>query len=198
MEFVNLARLELEGTMNDIETQDVSPKRHLLCKNATANVQKKANSIVAKVLKKSPSQVFKLRDVVLILLDDVNRTKVDGANLAGVVVLINKDKPTCWVAVKQGLLHCAYMYHVLKPVPEASNNLAAMDLRDAYDNWRSLPKVNKREAARFILLVWGQGVIHCNCRGSCTTNSCSCKKAGRLCSSRWHRNSQCCKNTDDV
>jgi hypothetical protein len=100
------------------------------------NVQKKANSITAKVLKKSPSQVFKCRDVVLIPLDNVDCTKVDGANLAGVIVLINKDKSKCRVAVKQGLLHHAYVYHVLKPVPEASNNLDAMDLWDAYDNWR--------------------------------------------------------------
>jgi hypothetical protein len=127
----------------------------ILCKNATVNVQKKANSITTKVLKKSPIQVFKCGDVVLIPLDDVNRTKADGANLAGVIVLINKDKSTCRVAVKQGLLHRAYVYHVLKPVPEASNNLDAMDLRDAYDNWRSLPKVTKREAACFISLVGG-------------------------------------------
>ncbi len=198
MEIVNLVCIELEGTMNDIETQDVSPRCHLLCKKATVNVQKKANSIMEKVLKKSPSQVFKLGDVVLIPLDDVDCTKVDGANLAGVVVLINKDKSTCRVAVKQGVLHCAYVYHVLKPVPEASNNLDAMDLRDAYENWSSLPKFTKREAARFILLVGGQGVIHCNCRSSCTTNSCSCKKAGRLCSSCCHRNSQCYKNTHDA
>jgi hypothetical protein len=184
--------------MNDIETHNISPRRHFLCKNATVNVQKKANSITAKVLKKSPSQVFKFGDVVPIPLDNVDRTKVDGAYLAGVVVLINKDKLACRVAVKQGLLHLAYMYHVLKPVTEASNNLDAMDLGDAYDNWKSLPKVTKREAAHFILLVGGQGVIHCNCRGSYTTNSCSCKKAGRLCSSHCHRNSQCCKNTHDV
>jgi hypothetical protein len=198
MKFVNLFHIELQGTMNDIETHDVSPKHHPLCTNATMNVQKKANSITAKVLKKSPSNVFKLGDAVLIPLEDVDCTKVGSANLAGVVVLINKDKSTCWVAMKQGLLHLANMYHVLKPVPEASNNLNAMDLHDAYDNWRSLPKVTEREAAHFILSVGGQGVIHCNCRGSCTTNSCSCKKVSRLCSSRCHRNSQCCKNTHDV
>ncbi len=198
MEYVNLVCIELEGTMNDIETHNVSPRCHLLHKNATVNVQKKANSITAKVLKKSPSQVFKHGDGVLIPLDDVNCTKVDGANLAGVIVLINKDKSTCRVAVKQGLLHCAYVYNVLKPVPEASNNLNAMDSRDAYDNWRSLTKVTEREAACFILLVEGQGVIHCNCRGSCTSNSCSCRKVGRLCSSCCHRNNQCCKNTHDV
>ena len=47
------------------------------------------------MLKKPPSQVFKCGDIVLIPLDDVDRTKVDGANLAGVIVLINKDKSTC-------------------------------------------------------------------------------------------------------
>jgi hypothetical protein len=31
MEFVNLVHIELEGTMNDIETHDASPRRHLLC-----------------------------------------------------------------------------------------------------------------------------------------------------------------------
>ncbi len=81
MEFVNLVCIELEGTMNDMEIHDVSPSHHLLHKNATVNVQKKADSITVKVLKKTPSQVFKRRDVVLIPLDDVDRTKVDGANL---------------------------------------------------------------------------------------------------------------------
>jgi hypothetical protein len=56
MEFVNLVCIDLEGTMNDIEAHNVSPRRHHLHKNATVNVQKKANSITAKVLKKSPSQ----------------------------------------------------------------------------------------------------------------------------------------------
>jgi hypothetical protein len=161
MEFMNLVCIELESTMNDIGTHNVSPKHHLFCKNATANVQKKANSITAIVLKKSTSQVFKLRDVLLIPLDNVDCTKVDSATLASVIVSINKDKSTCRVAVKQGLLPHAYVYHVIKPVPEASNNLDAMDLWDAYDNWRSLPKITKREAACFISPVGGQGVIHC-------------------------------------
>ena len=72
--------------------------------------------------------------------------------------------------------------------------LDAMDLREAYEGWRSLPRITEREAARYILSVGGQGIIHCMCRGTCTTNACSCKKAGRLCSSRCHRNSKTCKN----
>ena len=197
-EFLDAYLEDLEDAMNDIETHDVSPHHHNLRKKAAENVQKKADSVKKTVLKKSPSLVFKLGDVVLIPLDDVNRTKVDGANLAGVVVLMSKLKSTCRVAVKQGVLKRAYVYHVLKPVPEASNNLdAAMDMREAYKNWRSLPTMTEREAARFISSVGGQGIIHCNCRGSCTTNGCSCKKAGRLCSSRCHRNSKNCKNTHE-
>ena len=73
-------------------------------------------------------------DVVLISLDNVDRTKVDGACLAGAVVSINKERSTVWVAVKQGVLHRAYVYHAIKPVPEASNNLDVMDLWYAYKN----------------------------------------------------------------
>jgi len=196
-EFIEAKFQALQDIVNDAEIHDVSPNRQSLRKKAAENVLKRADKVKATVLKKSPSLVFKCGDVVLVPLDDVDRTKVDGANLAGVVVSMSKLKSTCRVAVKQGVLHRAYAYHALKPVPTASNNLDAMDLRDAYENWRSLPQLTEREAARFVSSVGGQGIVHCNCRGSCLTNSCSCKKANRLCSSRCHRNSKNCKNTPD-
>jgi hypothetical protein len=90
---------------------------------------------------------------VLIPLDAVDCTKVDGGNLAGVVVLINKAKSSCRLAVQQGLLYRAYVYHVLKPIPESSNNLDVMNLREAYKDWRSLPKITEREGAHFISSV---------------------------------------------
>ncbi len=161
-------------------------------------MQKKAHKVAAKAVKKSPGLVFKNGDVVLVPIDDVDCTKGDGTNLAGVVVLINKDKSTCRVAVKQGVLHQAYVYHCLKPVSVASKNLDIMDLQDAYENWGSQPKLTEREAAHYISSVRGQGIIHCNCRGSCTTNSCSCRKAGRICSSRCYRSSKHCKNIHDT
>ncbi len=114
------------------------------------------------------------------------------------MVTIDKKKLTCRVAVKQGLLHRAYVYHKLKRVPEASNNCDVLDLQDAFEDWRSLPKISEREAAWFLSSVGGQGIIHCNCRGSCVTNSCTCRKAGRLCSSCCHRNSKQCKNMHDI
>jgi len=186
-----------EMSVFDTEKQDVSPKRKSLREKATDNVQKKAESVTKKAISKSPTSSLKLGDVVLVPLSDVDCTKVDGKTLAGVIVTINKDKSTCKVAVKQGLLHRAYVFHALRAVPIASNNRKVMELEDAYLHWQGLPKITEREAARFVSSVGGQGMIKCNCKGDCSTNSCACKKAGRICSSRCHRNSKCCKNNSD-
>jgi hypothetical protein len=186
-----------EMSVFDTEKQDVSPKRKSLREKATDNVQKKAESVTKKAISKSPTSSLKLGDVVLVPLSDVDCTKVDGKSLAGVIVTINKDKSTCKVSVKQGLLHRAYVFHALRAVPIASNNRKVMELEDAYLHWQGLPKITEREAARFVSSVGGQGMIKCNCKGDCSTNSCACKKAGRICSSRCHRNSKCCKNNSD-
>jgi hypothetical protein len=157
--YVNFFQVELENAINDKIAHKISPRHLSLCKQVTANVQnKRANKVAAKAVKKSPGLVFKMGDVVLIQLDNVDCTKVDGAKLVGVIVSMNKDKSKCRVAVKQGLLHQAYVYHCLKPVPETSNNLDVMDLQNAYKNWRLLPNITEREAVCYISLVGGQGM----------------------------------------
>ena len=196
--FVESYRMEVQTTAEDTEALDESPTRHNLRNKAAENMTKLALATKSNILKKSPELVIKTGDVVLVPLDDVDRTKVDGGNLCGVVVSTNKQNSTCRVAVKQGLLHRAYVYHAVKPVPEASNNIDLHDLRDAYENYRSLPKLTEREAARIVSSVGGQGMIHCMCKGECKTNSCSCKKAGRLCGSRCHRNNNQCQNKTDA
>jgi hypothetical protein len=174
----------------DTEKQDVSPNRKSLREKATENVQKKAESVTKKALKKSPTSSLKLGDVVLVPLSDVDCTKGDGKTVAEVIVTINKDKATCKVAVKEGLLHRAYAFHALRVVPIASNNRTVMDLEDAYLHWKGLPKITEREAAHFVSSVGYKGMVMCNCKDDCTTNSCACKKAGRICSSCCHRNSK--------
>ena len=193
-EYVTSFVSQYEMRQFDTEQHDVSPKRKSLREKATKNVQKKADSVTKKALFKSPTSSLKLGDVVLVPLSDVDCTKVDGKSLAGVIVTISKDKSTCKVAVKEGLLHRAYAFHALRVVPIGSNNRTVMDLEDAYLHWKGLPKITEREAARYVSSVGGQGIVSCNCRGDCTTKSCSCKKANRLCSSRCHRNNNKCMN----
>jgi hypothetical protein len=192
--FVDTFRERLENHIADTDALDESPRRADLRNKAAANMTKKAEAVRGKILQKSPELVIKTGDVVLVPLDDVDRTKVDPGNLIGVVVSTDKKNSTCRVAVKQGLLHRAYVYHAVKTVDPTSNNIDLHDLRDAFENYRSFPKLTERAAAKFISSVGGQGIIHCMCRGECNTNSCSCKKANRQCSSRCHRNNSRCKN----
>ncbi len=132
----------------------MSPKRASLHAKATSNVQKKAEAVTKKALTKSLTFTLKLGDIVLVPLNDVDRTKVDGGNLAGVIVLINKDKSTCRVAVKQGLLPQAYIFHSFRVVPKASNNRKVMDLKDAYIHWQGLTKNRRKRSYSFCIVRW--------------------------------------------
>jgi hypothetical protein len=179
------------------EIQDTTPRRYSICSRATENLKTKADRVNTKALMSSPNLTFKLGDVVLVPSDNFDRTKVDGASLVGVIVSINKDKSTCWVAVKNGLLHRAYIFHALGAVPKSSNNWVTNGLEDVFYNWKGLPKITEQKVVCFVSSVGGQGMVKCNCKGDCTSNSCACRKAGRLCSSCCHRNSKCCKNSHD-
>ncbi len=191
--------MSCEDVQQDAKQHDMSPRRASLHDKATANVQKKAESVTKTTLKKSPTSALKLGDIVLVPLDEVDRTKVDGGNLVGVIVSINKDKSTCRcrVAVKRGVLKRAYSHYNLRIVPDASNNRMVMDLEEAFTDSRSLPSITEREAAHHVSSLGGQGMVKCNCKGECMSNSCACKKAGRLCSSRCHRNNKCCLNNKE-
>ncbi len=133
--FIDSYRTRLEMAAEETEDHAISP-RHKNLRNKTAkNMAKKAESIRFKLLTKSPQLLINKGDVVLVPLDDVDRTKVDGGNLCGVIVSINKVNSSCRVAVAQGLLHRAYVYHKLKLLPKASNDINLNNLRDAYKNY---------------------------------------------------------------
>jgi hypothetical protein len=133
--FVDSFCTRLEMAAEETEAQAVSPRCHDLRNRAAENMAKTAYSIRSNLLSKSPQLLIKTGDVVLVPLDDVDRTKVDGGNLCGVVVSVNKHNSTCRVVVAQGLLHRAYVYHALKLLPEASNDIDLNNLRDAYENY---------------------------------------------------------------
>jgi hypothetical protein len=81
----------------------VSPKCNSLHAKATANITKKADAVTKKALTKLPTSSLKVGDIILVPLNDVDCTKVDGKNLVGVIVLIDKNT-SCKVAVKQAAL----------------------------------------------------------------------------------------------
>jgi len=145
-QFVDAYRTTLQVAYEEVQAHDVSPRRNDLRNRAAQNLAKKAEYTKGRILKNSPDLVVKVGDVVLVPLDDVDRTKVDGGNLCGVVVSMNQNS-ICRVAVQQGLLHRGYVYHSLQVVPDTANDIDLHNLRDAFENWRSLPKLTEREAA---------------------------------------------------
>ncbi len=197
MNFMASFVADAEHTQLCEEIHDTSPRHHSICSKATKNVKTRAERVKTKAIKSSPSLSFKLGNVVLDPLDDVDQTKVDGPSLIGVAVSINKDTSTCQVVVKSWLLHRAYVFHALGAVPKTSNDRVTNDLEVAFNDWKGLPKTTEQEAACFISSVGGQRMMKCNCKGYCTSNSCACRKAGRIHSSCCHRNSKCCKNHND-
>jgi hypothetical protein len=80
---------DAEHTQLCEEVQDTTPRRYSICSRASENLKNKADPVKTKALKSSPKLPFKLKDVVLVSLDNVDGTKVDGASLVGVIVSIN-------------------------------------------------------------------------------------------------------------
>ena len=127
------------------------------------------------------------------------RGKVDDANLTGVVVEevrraseAGKGAALYRVATRAGVLSDLYLPAYLQPLP--SMTATAMNLDAPLLSWRGMPTVSVRKATRSQSAVGGQGMLRCNCKGTCEHGKCACKRAGRLCTSRCHKNNVKCTN----
>ena len=144
------------------------------------------------------AKVCEVGEVVHVPLKDMDKAKVDTGNLTGVIVQVDKGRSQARVAVKSGVLRSWYVYHRLGRIHGKGNDVQLNGLTDALANWKKMSVITEWEAARNESMVGGQGKgdVTCNCKGSCNTNQCSCKKAGRICSSACHRNNFKCVNHD--
>ena len=176
-----------------------TPRRGEMRKRAHEQMSKAAASMKKAVIKRVGNEkVCEVGEVVHVPLKDMDKAKVDTGNLTGVIVQVDKGRSQARVAVKSGLLKSWYVYHRLGRVTGAGNNVELNGLTDALANWKTMPVIAEREAARNESMVGGQGKgdVTCNCRGPCNTKQCSCKKAGRICTSACHRNNMKCVNHD--
>jgi len=184
------------ATHSEDGAHKVTPRRKIARDTAADNMNRTATKIYNRV--KSKSGNVTVGDVVHIGIVPQDRGKVDPTNLIGVVVNINEHYGICQVAVKTGLLRPWYVYHKLRVLVGKGNNRKLHDLEDIYNNWRQMETIAPRTASTRQSLVGGHGIYQCKCRGTCKTNSCSCFKNNRICTSACHRNSKCCQNHDQV
>ncbi len=107
------------------------------------------------------------------------------------------------LATKKGVVRPCYCASSLQLVDSSVITLASMGLdglldndmaalKDESGNWKEIHPL--RTHARSVSMTGGQGMTRCSCTGKCDTRSCSCKKAGRECNSRCHRNNTKCLN----
>ena len=177
----------------------VTPRRSALRKRAHEKMTKAAATMKKNVMKRvGEDKVCEVGEVVHVPLKDIDKAKVDTGNLTGVIVQVDKSRSQAQVAVKSGLLKSWYVYHRLGRISGKGNDVELNGLSDALANWKSMSVITEREAAQNESMVGGQGKgdVTCNCKGPCNTNQCSCKKAGRICSSACHRNNFKCVNHD--
>ena len=177
----------------------MTPRRKEMRKRAHEKMVKASESMKKRAREQSGGEkVCEVGEVVLVPVSDMDRSKVDPANLLGVIVQVDKTRSSARVAVKTGLLKNWYAYHRLGHVKGDGNNVELNGLSEVLKNWQTLKVTSEREANRKLSQVGGQGrgCVTCSCKGKCNTNHCSCKKAQRICTSACHRNNFCCENHD--
>ena len=175
------------------------PYRDALRNRAGDHMEKFAESMKKSAQKRSGGEkICEVGEVVHVALKNEDKAKVDSGNLTGVIEKVDKTRSQARVAVKLGLLKSWYVYHRLGQVTGVGNNVELNGLTDALNGWESMKIISEREAARQESIVGGQckGNVTCSCKGKCNSNHCSCKKAGRICSSACHRNNFNCVNHD--
>ncbi len=187
----------LSSTMSQ-DQHKKSPYCAGLGKCAAGKPQSHTKSTKAVTIKKGVGKVFEVGEVVLVPLADVDKAKVDALNLTGIIVKIDINRMLVRVVLKSGLLKQCYSYHKLTCVVGKGNNIELLGLQEAHLGWATMKVISEQEASRNESLVGsqGKGDVTCNCKSACNSNSCSCFRAGRICTSTCHRNISKCKNHD--
>ena len=85
----------------------------------------------------------------------------------------------------------------LRQAPPERHACALMGLSDALASWRTLKTISIRAAMAVVSAVGGQGMLRCDCKGTCQKKSCSCFKAERQYNSRCHKRNITCMNLED-
>ena len=138
--------------------------------------------------------------IVQVAVDDVDRAKVDPTNATLVVVeQVERGKARTKeivyrLACARGTINRLYARSYIHPIKDSTAEMHG--LQGALDGWREMREVTLRAAMAVQSAVGGQGMLRCDCKGPCSTNKCSCFKAGRKCTSRCHKQNKTCTNHD--
>jgi hypothetical protein len=173
--------------------QDSHCNNRLEIRSAAANAMQKQAEAMKKQIRPAREGSYDLSvgSVVLVSIDKVDKCKMDGKRVPGVVVEITEHN-NYRVVCKGGVFRQCYSRADL--IFESDKTIDSFELRNEFENWRTLPKITERGASSHISMVGGQGHKHCNCIGKCDTNRCGCQKLKVKCNSRCKCDQSSCQN----
>jgi len=111
----------------------------------------------------------------------------------------------CIVVERCGNIHFLYRlqckYGVLQssyPESELEAHGGALQIHVGIHDWEKAPVVSLREAAKSANPCNAYYGTLCNCKKGCSGKQCSCRKAGKPCSTRCHSGRSCtnCRDAD--
>ena len=121
----------------------------------------------------------KFGDTVKVRVPDVDRGRFYSRNTLVVITEADLTKDLYRIGTKDSILRgtCSWF----STCTEGTVNIA------------DVPSVNisLRECAWKASLFGGQGYRRCNCKTSCRSNLCLCRKSNKLCNSKCHNSSSC-------
>ena len=116
-------------------------------------------------------------------MPDVDRGRCDSRNILGVIIEADLTKDLYRIGTKDDILNSWYARNQFSTCTEGTVNIV------------DVPSVNNSltECAEKASLFGGKGHRRYNCKTSCRSNLCSCRKSNKLCNSKCH-NSLSCEN----
>lgn len=177
----------------------VSPRRSIIRREAAKALQSQAKIMQQLALRKM-GRLPVVGDIVQLKIPDVDRGKMDASCLTAIVIEVT-EAGMFRLATRAGVIRPCMNAASLQLVP-SSVAPSSLGLEGILDNDMALLKDDNgawkdpkpiRTHANAASVTGGQGMTKCSCTGKCNTNHCSCRRAGRECSSRCHnKNNVCC------
>jgi hypothetical protein len=142
------------------------------------NTQTQAKKMLKNSAKKTP--VVQLADNVFVPIPSVDRSKCDFQNL--IAVIVEKTEDQYVLGSRSGYIKERFSRNGFEKC-----QTRFITREDVPDIWISL------RTASGLASIDGraQGMLKCNCKKSCLSSSCTCRKNNLLCNSRCHSSSSC-------
>ena len=150
-------------------------------------VRKSQRKQAEKMLERSKKYLHPIEhgDYVTLKIPDVDKSLSSASNLICRVIDICWETSLYELVSEAGVLNTMFAHNAFDKLNTKDFPLIEFDLSK---------QVSVRQAANQVDIGGGQGMVKCNCTGTCANKTCGCRKSNVLCNSRCHGKNNKCSN----